>query len=109
MATTDRGLRSLPQPVPGLAPAPSVPRPDRFTLDNGLQVVAVRRPNLPQVAARLVIPAGSVADLSDQQGAASLVAALITEGTESLAALELNERIDALGASLSTRAGHDFT
>lgn len=98
----------LPRPHPGTAPVPSVPRPDRFALRNGLRVVAVQRNDLPQISARLIVPAGSVTDPEQAQGTASLVGALLTEGTGSLSAVELNERIDRLGAALCTRVGHDF-
>lgn len=101
--------RTLPQPIPGTPPFPVVPEPQRFALDNGLRVVAVHRPAFPQIAARLVIPAGSVADPVASPGAASLVSGLITEGTENLEGLDLHARIDSLGAALSARAGHDFT
>jgi zinc protease len=92
----------------GSPPAPVVPEPTRFTLANGLRVVAVARNDLPQVAARLVVPAGSSYDPSDWPGAASLTATLLTEGTERYSAIELNERVDRLGATLGARAGHDY-
>ena len=101
--------RTLPRPEPGTPPAPTVPIPERFTLDNGLRVLAIHRPAFPQIAMRLVIPAGSVADRPDAPGAASLVSGLITEGTESLDGIALHQRIDSLGAALGARAGHDFT
>ena len=99
----------IPRPVPGTAPVPAVPRPERFSLDSGLRVVAVHRPELPQVAMRLILPGGSSVEPADTAGTASLVACLLIEGTDRYSAIELNERIDALGAGLSARAGHDFT
>lgn len=99
----------MPRPQPGAPPVPSVPRPERFELQNGLRVVVARRGDLPQVAGRLLIPAGSVADPVDAIGAASLTGAVLLEGTRSLSAIELHERIDLLGAGLNSRVGHDFT
>lgn len=104
----ERSPLVLPVPVPGAPPAPTVPSAERFRLDNGLRVVAVPRSDLPQVAARMVVPAGSAADSAERPGAASLTAALLAEGTAQFSAIELNERIDGLGASLNSRAGHDF-
>lgn len=98
----------LPRPIPGAAPRPRVPEPVRFELDNGLRLLVVPWRQLPQVAARLVLPAGSAADPPGAEGAASLVGALLTEGTERFSPDELNERIDRLGASLSVQVGHDF-
>jgi zinc protease len=98
----------LTRPVTGAPPTPTVPRPDRFTLSNGLRVLAVEWKSLPQIAMRMVVPAGSATEPLEHPGTASLVGALLTEGTERLSAIELNERLDALGASFSARVGHDF-
>ncbi len=104
----DRFPTAMPMPLPGAPPNPSVPIPERFVLDNGLRVVAVARSDLPQVGARLVVPAGAAADLPGLPGVASLTASLLTEGTARRSAVELNERIDGLGATICARAGHDF-
>lgn len=109
MASDFIASRTISRPVPGTPPSPTVPLPERFALDNGLRVLALHRSAFPQIAIRLVIPAGSVADRPEAPGAASLVSGLITEGTESLQGIALHERIDSLGASLGARAGHDFT
>jgi zinc protease len=101
--------RVLPFPALGAPPAPRVPVPERWTLDNGLRVVAVPRAGIPQVALRLVIPAGSVAEPREYPGTAALTASLLQEGTESHDARALHARIDALGAALSAHAGHDFS
>ena len=98
---------ALPLPEIGAPPVPSVPRPERFTLRNGLRVLSVHRDDLPQVAIRMVVPAGSVMDPGNAPGVASMVGALLTEGTDELSANVLNERIDMLGAALSARVGHD--
>lgn len=101
-------LRLLDLPVPGTPPAPRVPRPVRWTLPNGLRVVAVPHSGLPQLAMRLVVPAGASADPTDRPGTAALVGALLTEGTLHRTADQLNERLDWLGASVSCQVGHDF-
>src|SRR5687768_14305139 len=98
----------LSRPLPGDPPVPTVPEPERFTLANGLRVLAVPRRGLPQIAARVVVPAGSAADPVDAPGTAAFVGSLLIEGTESLTPMALNEQLDQLGASLSARVGHDF-
>jgi len=100
--------RTLPLPVAGEPPFPVPPTPTRFTLRNGLRVVVVARNELPQVAIRLVVPAGSAADPGTAPGTASLVGALLTEGTRGRSATEFNQHLDSLGASLDARVGHDF-
>jgi zinc protease len=109
MATERSATATLAIPRPGTPPTPVVPRPERFTLDNGLRILAVPRSDFPQIAVRLIIPAGSSVDPSNAPGAASLVGSLLTEGTEQYPAIELNRRIDSLGAALCARVGHDFT
>lgn len=101
-------LSTLGLPRPGSPPVPRVPVPVRWTLPNGLRVIAVPRHSLPHVAMRLVVPAGAVADPPALPGAAAMVAALLTEGTAGLSSDRLNERLDLLGASIGARVGHDF-
>ena len=99
----------LPPPVPGPPPRPRLPTPERWTLPNGLRVVALPRHTVPQVVIRLVLPAGAAADPPEFPGTASLLGQLLTEGTETLGADELNARLDFLGAALHASVGHDFT
>ncbi|HEU4453591.1 MAG TPA: pitrilysin family protein [Longimicrobium sp.] len=99
----------LPRPTPGAPAAPAFPRPERFTLPNGLRVAAAPRRAIPQVVLRLVLPAGSAADPAAHPGTAHLVGGLLTEGTVTMTADELNARLDGLGAALHPHVGHDFT
>ncbi|MBD0320871.1 MAG: insulinase family protein [Gemmatimonadetes bacterium] len=85
-----------------------MPKPERYTLSNGLRVVAARMGELPQVVLRLVIPAGSAAEPWERPGTAALTGHLLTEGTEMHTAQELNARIDYLGALLHANVGHDY-
>ncbi|HEX2090943.1 MAG TPA: pitrilysin family protein [Longimicrobiaceae bacterium] len=100
--------RVLAPPALGAPPRPRVPAPERWTLANGLRVVAIPRGGIPQIAIRVVIPAGSVADPAEYPGTAGMVGALLTEGTAGYDAEALNARIDALGAAVHVHAGHDF-
>lgn len=98
----------LPRPLPGVPPSPRPPAPERWEMENGLRVLAVHRPTLPQVAVRLVLPAGAAADPGGANGLAALVGSMLTEGTESLSADELNRQLDRIGASITVQVGHDF-
>jgi zinc protease len=95
-------------PRPGSPPRPRVPRPERWVMDNGLRVVVLNRAGVPQVAMRLLVPAGSAADPVEYPGTASMVASLLTEGAGGLDADTLNARLDMLGASMGAQVGHDF-
>lgn len=98
----------LPAPVPGAPPRPRVPRPERWVMENGLRVVAIQKRGVPQIVLRLAIPAGGASDPAAYPGTASLVAHLLTEGTLSMTADELNARLDLLGASVHANTGHDW-
>jgi len=104
----DSAVAVLPAPVPGPPPRPRVPRPERWVMENGLRVVAIQKRGIPQIVLRLVIPAGGAADPKEHPGTASLVAHLLTEGTLSMTADELNARLDLLGASVHASSGHDW-
>jgi zinc protease len=99
---------ALPFPHPARPAAPRVPRPARWVLDNGLRVVAVPWTTLPQVGARLIVPAGAACDPEALEGTATFLGAMLTEGTEHTPADELNARLDRLGAALTAQVGHDF-
>lgn len=101
-------LAVFPPPVPGAPPRPRVLRPERWTMENGLRVVALPKHGIPQVVLRLVLPAGGAADPAQYPGTASLVAHLLTEGTQSMSADELNARLDLLGAAMHANVGHDY-
>lgn len=101
-------VATLPRPNVGAPPVPRLPRPERWTMENGLRVAAIERGDLPQITLKLVLPAGSAADPERFPGTASLVARLLTEGTARYEGAELNAAWDALGASVSAHAGHDF-
>ncbi|CAN5771000.1 pitrilysin family protein [soil metagenome] len=94
-------------PRPGRPPRPRVPRPERWQMENGLRVVALPRVGVPQIAMRLIVPAGASADPSEFPGTASLVTSLLTEGAGELDPETLNARLDLLGASIGAQVGHD--
>jgi zinc protease len=104
-AGLDRTLR----PPPGPAPRISLPSFERFRLDNGLSVLAIRRDRLPEVSARLVLPCSAVEDRRERAGTALLVARALTEGTVARTAPEVAEWLDYLGARFSVRVDNDST
>ncbi len=97
------------RPAPGPAPQIRLPRFDRFRLENGLKVVAVRHGNLPEISARLILPHGSTADPPDRAGAALLTGRTLTEGTEGRSAGAVAEWLDQLGAVFRVDVDHDST
>ena len=99
--------RSAPEP---LAPvAFEIPRPVQTTLDNGLRVVIFQDERLPLVSYRLAFHSGDINDPKDARGLTSAVASMLTEGTSDLTSLQLAEKIERLGASISASSSDDFT
>jgi len=99
--------KSVPPP---LAPvAFDIPQPHHETLANGLRVVVFEDERLPLVSFRLAFYTGDINDPIDSVGITSAIASMLTEGTEKYTSFELAEKIERLGASLSSSASDDFT
>jgi len=96
-------------------PAPLAPRDVKFppytlrTLPNGLQVVVVRHHEQPAVSLRLIVRAGSAHDPDDKPGVASLMAAVLDQGTATKSAKQIAETIDNVGGALGVGAGTDLS
>ena len=104
--TTDL-RKSVPPP---LAPvAFDIPQPHHETLANGLRVVIFEDERLPLVSLRLAFDSGDINDPPKTIGAASAIASMLTEGTQEYTSFRLAEKIERLGASISSSASDDFT
>ncbi|MDP2006820.1 MAG: pitrilysin family protein [Rubrivivax sp.] len=80
----------------------------RQTLPNGLQLWVLPRNGPPRVDAVLVVQgAGQIADAADRPGLVSLLAELLTEGTQQRDARALAEAVQALGGAIGANAGPD--
>ncbi|HYJ52358.1 MAG TPA: pitrilysin family protein [Allosphingosinicella sp.] len=97
----------VPPPPPGADVTPVVPAPVTQRLANGLTVITVPSRTLPLVSISLVAPGGAARDPADRAGAASLAAAVMTEGTSNRSAGEIDAQVEALGTSLGGGAGWD--
>src|SRR2546430_16369806 len=97
-------------PPPPTAPHSAVfPKPSEKTLANGLRVIVIPRTQMPLVTAQLLIKSGGEVDPADLSGVADMTASLLTRGTTTKSATQIAETIDALGGSLSSNAGWDFS
>ena len=119
------------QPAPAVTPGPAsgVPVPVAFdrsapprlgppellslppvvtrTLPNGLRIIIVEHHELPLVDLILLTGTGVEADPPGRSGLATLLAALLDEGTTSRTALQIADQKAFLGISLSTSSGWD--
>jgi len=101
--------RSLGVPTPGEAPQAVFPTIERAELSNGLKVMFVRRESVPTVSMNLILDAGAVVDADDKAGLAQLAPAVMTNGTDTLDALEISDRLQLLGATLGAGSGANAT
>ncbi len=94
-------------PAPGPAPRLNVPMPTAQILPNGLEVVSVRRADLPLVTAQLVLRSGGEMDPANEAGLADLTASLLDKGAGGRTAPQIAAAAEALGGSLQAAAGWD--
>lgn len=80
----------------------------RTVLSNGIVALVKENPAADIIAARIFIRAGSRWETRQTAGLSHLVSAVLTKGTESLSSLEIAERVESVGASLSTDATTDY-
>ncbi len=91
----------------GLSPSQSH-KPFRAVLDNGIVVLVSENPITDIIAARLFVRAGSRWDPPEQMGLASLLAAVLTKGTDQLSSMDIAEQVESVGASLGADATSDY-
>jgi zinc protease len=107
-ATAAQG--ELPRELPAYGedkPLP-VPRIEKKTLANGLEVWVVPRDGMPRVDYVLAVRnAGYVADAADAPGFASLFAGLLAQGTASRDSRAIAETAQSYGGSVGASASND--
>ncbi len=72
------------RPQPGPVPETPQPKPEQFTLDNGLEVYLVRQDVLPTVTINIAFDIGSVNDPAKKRGRTGICLDLLSEGTKNL-------------------------
>lgn len=96
-----------------MAPSLAAPKPVTLppvvtrTLPNGLRILIVEHHELPIADFILLTGSGVEADPPGRAGLATLVAALLDEGTTTRTALQIADQEAFLGISLSTSSGWD--
>jgi zinc protease len=96
-------------------PRPLAARPVAFppyqlkTLPNGLQVLAIPWHEQPSVSMRLIIKAGAAQDPTDKPGLASMVAALLNQGTATKTAEGIADLVESAGGVLGVGAGNELS
>lgn len=103
-STVDRSKGLPPMSEPAAAKFPDL---QKATLKNGMKVVLAKREGVPTVGMNMVFDAGHSADKADKAGATTLAMGMMDEGTKDKSALEINEQLQILGATLGTGADAD--
>ncbi|BAY65529.1 processing protease [Calothrix brevissima NIES-22] len=80
----------------------------RTVLSNGIVVLMAENPAADIIAARIFVRAGSCVESREQAGLAHLLSAVMTKGCAGLSSLEIAERVESVGASLSTDTANDY-
>jgi zinc protease len=84
-----------------------LPQINKFKLENGLQVLFVKKEALPIIQLSLVVDAGSKYDPENMKGLSNLSAMMIDEGAGKFNALELSDEFDSLGSNFRIRSDED--
>lgn len=85
------------------------PKIERAKLSNGMEIVLAKREGVPTVVMDLMFDAGYKSDYLSRPGTAALAMDLLDEGTKNMDALEIDEKLQLLGADLSTRSDMDIS
>ncbi|MRR22563.1 insulinase family protein [bacterium] len=98
------------EPAAGPEPEVRVPEVWRATLKNGIEVYGTENRELPLVSMSIVLAGGAQLDDISMPGVASMVAAVMPQGTKNKTPEELEEEIELLGSSVFMRAsGEEIT
>ena len=82
-------------------------QPKETRLENGLRVIVAERPDLPLLAAELLVRTGAEVDPDGRAGAASMTGSLLTKGTERMSAPQIASAIESLGGEIESGARWD--
>lgn len=103
---------TAPKEIPPVGSVPrdfTLPAKEEFTLGNGLRARLVPYGQVPKVTIMVAIQAGNVHEGPNEVSLADLLAKLLREGTATLSATQLAEKVAGMGGSLDISAGSDQT
>jgi zinc protease len=95
-------------PALGTPPALKLPKLQRASLSNGLKIILAERHEVPLVQMWMATDAGYAADQFAKPGTAKLATTLLTDGTTTRNALQINDQAALLGAELGGNSNLDF-
>lgn len=81
------------------------PKPERFTLSNGIEIFALNRPGLGKIDLLMDLKAKHFYDAKNKQGCSMMLADLLQEGTKRHSATAFALELESLGMELNTFPG----
>jgi len=96
-------------PSVGTPKSANFPELERTQLSNGLKIILAKREGIPTIVMNLMVNAGYKSDHISSPGTASLAMNLLDEGTKELNSLQINEKLQLLGANLSSYSDQDIS
>jgi len=97
-------------PPAGSAPKPfKLPKIEKFTLPNGLQVTLVPFGSIPKVLIDVTVRSGNLNESASQVWLADFTGELMKEGTTSRSSEQVAQQAAAMGATVGVNVGPDTT
>ena len=87
---------------------PAMPEVIREQLPNRLKLLVFQEHSIPAVTLELLVAAGSSFDPPGMEGLANLTARSLSLGTGSFSSLQINQKLDFMGATYGAECGKDF-
>ncbi|NJL09967.1 MAG: insulinase family protein, partial [Calothrix sp. SM1_7_51] len=80
----------------------------RTVLKNGIVLLVSENPVADIIATRIFVRAGSCYEKPELAGLAHLLSTVLTKGCDGLSSLEIAERVESIGATLSADTATDY-
>ena len=109
LSTTSVTLDRNTQPAGGPTPKFVPPVPEKASLANGMEVIAVARPGTPLVSFALLARDGAIGDPAGLPGLTSFTAALMDEGTATRSSQQIAAAFEHIGSRLSVETRKEVT
>lgn len=109
LITSASGVDRTKQPVGGAAQRFVPPAPERARLANGMEIIAVNKPDLPLVSFALMARAGATGDPVHLPGLSSFTTTMMDEGTASRTSQEISTAFEHIGSRLGSEARKELT
>jgi zinc protease len=85
----------------------TLPTAEQFTLNNGLTVLVIQRPQLPLFSLKLTCRGGSIYDPAGKEGLAALANEMLMRGTATRTAKQIADEIAFGGGTLQNECGNE--